>query len=115
MWDTVYVQPSPSPATTIPRPSQPSPATTIPQPLLVSPTTTQALQLQLWSSDKLRTILKDYSERYLGVKIGISSWRYITVSISRRFLYGAFGDIRAFKDFDSDSDGEGGSDLPWDL
>jgi hypothetical protein len=90
----------------------------MPQLLLSSSTTSQALRLQLWSSDKLRTILEDYTLRHLGVKIGISSWRHIAISISRRFLQGAFGDIGptgALGDSGSDSDGEGGLDSPWDL
>jgi len=43
-------------------------------------------QQRHWTGDRLRRILEDASTRYMGgTRLNISSWRQISIAISRRF------------------------------
>jgi hypothetical protein len=74
-------------------------------------------QSKQWTSERIRKIMQKQSEKWLGVRLNISAWRHIVISISRRYLSGRFVVDEAeeeveWETFDEDNlDG----DSPWDL
>jgi hypothetical protein len=67
---------------------------------------------RMWSADRMRRVLLQYSERLLGSRIGISAWRHIAIAISNRYLNEAFGKDSGEGEGDED---DGGPDSTWDL
>ncbi|TWU70350.1 hypothetical protein ED733_000020, partial [Metarhizium rileyi] len=48
--------------------------------------TMQPFREAKWSSDRVRRIIQQHSERLLGCKLSTSSWRQIAIAISNRYL-----------------------------
>ena len=46
----------------------------------------------MFTSDRIRRIIQQYSARLLGTRLNISAWRHIAIAIANRFLKERFGD-----------------------
>lgn len=44
-----------------------------------------------WTSDRVRRIMQQHSERLLQARLNISSWRHIAIAIANRYLNRSFG------------------------
>lgn len=64
-----------------------------------------------WTSDRVRRVMQQHSERLMGSAVGISAWRHIAIAIANRFSNKAFGDM----DGEEGEDEDGIEDSPWDL
>jgi superfamily II DNA helicase RecQ len=62
----------------------------------------------VWSADYMRRILQRHSERCIGAKLTISSWRHIAIATANRYLNEAF---RVEGDAAGMEDGEDGDDI----
>jgi superfamily II DNA or RNA helicase len=64
----------------------------------------------IWSSDKMRNALQKYSERHLGTKLDISSWRHIAIAVGRKYLWQQFTSLgltkMSYGDDETDDDND---------
>jgi superfamily II DNA helicase RecQ len=63
---------------------------------------------QLWSSDRMRRILQEKSNEFVGCRLTVSTWRHVAIAIARRFLQhvGPQGFGRGSYDDNEDSEDE---------
>jgi superfamily II DNA helicase RecQ len=70
---------------------------------------------QVWTSDRMRRILGENSQRLIGSPLNISIWRHVAISISRRYLEkeasGSYEDVA--EDQDTEEEEEVGADSIW--
>jgi superfamily II DNA helicase RecQ len=67
-----------------------------------------------WTSDRVRRVVQQHSERLMGQKISISMWRHIAIAIANRYLNKAFGQDDVEGERGEDDEGEV-EDSAWDL
>jgi RecQ family ATP-dependent DNA helicase len=66
-----------------------------------------------WTSERMRHVMQQASMRWIGVKLHISSWRHISIAMSRRYCREhAFPEASQEDDQDEDDLDQ---DNPWDL
>jgi hypothetical protein len=73
---------------------------------------------KLWSPDRFRSLLAQYSVRLLGQRIVPSAWRHLATAITRKYLKSIFSafDVRTAQSYDgSDDSGSEDEDHPLDL
>jgi superfamily II DNA helicase RecQ len=66
-----------------------------------------------WTSERLRKILQEHSQKWLDEAINISAWRQIAIGIANQYLRGDFKD-HGVSDIDLDAFDDD-EDSPWDL
>ncbi len=54
----------------------------------------------------MRYIVEDLAIRHMGTPLNISTWRYISISIGRRYLGSLFGEGGDEVSYEDDSDDE---------
>jgi RecQ family ATP-dependent DNA helicase len=69
-----------------------------------------------WTSERVRKIMQESSERWMGARVNISAWRHIAIAISRKYCRDdRFEEEKArLEDGEWDEDNADGDDI-WDL
>lgn len=69
-----------------------------------------------WTSERVRKIMQESSERWMGVRVNISAWRHIAIAISRKYCReDRFEEEKVkLEDGEWDEDNVDGDDI-WDL
>jgi hypothetical protein len=68
-----------------------------------------------WTLERIRKIMQKHSKKWLGVRLNISAWRHIAISISRRYLRRRFVDEEEEVDWETFNEDNIEGDSPWDL